>query len=84
MTIEDLYGLNTRNVRAKSVLEQIQTCKHPRQLEYMTKWILQNVEHPSQRTYKRWLRALKSKQEELGCQVLIFDEEAGGDRAHGG
>jgi hypothetical protein len=77
--LEDYYGLRTGPERQKSILDQILTCKHPKQLEYVVSWMAKNIEYPQPRTYKRWLKAIAFKQKELGVQVLITDEEMGGD-----
>lgn len=82
---EDLYGLNTEGKRAPSIIEQICTCKHPRQLEYMLRWVGQNINHtPSRRWYKMFKKAVIAKERELGCRVMYTQEEVEGGRAHGG
>ena len=72
---EQLYGLNTLGVRRKSVLEQIQSCEHPKQLEWVVKNLCLEAESPSTRTLKRWKRAIAYHQQRLGVQVMIVDEQ---------
>ena len=82
---EDLYGLNTMNVKAPSILEQIRTCHHPRQLEYMIQHVGKVMDfEPSRRWYRKFVAAVRAKEQELGVRVMYTADEVPGGTAHGG
>lgn len=81
---EDLYGLNTEGKRPPSILELIQTCKVPKQLEWVVRYRVLEAEHPSKRTLRRWRQAIAAKQKEFGIRVMWSGEEVVGAEAHGG
>lgn len=82
---EDLYGLNTMDVKAPSILNQIRTCVHPRQLEYMIQHVGRVMDfEPSRRWYRKFVAAVRAKEKELGVRVMYTADEIGGDTAHGG
>jgi hypothetical protein len=73
---EDIYGLNNLGLPEPSILRQIQTCKHPKQLEWVVKNLVLEAENPSARAMKRWKRAIAYMQVQLGVQVMIQGEPA--------
>ena len=75
MQAEDLYGLNTLDVRAPSILEQIRTCKTASQLEWVVKNRAMEAEAPNTRTLRKWKQAIEFHQKRLGVQVMISDEQ---------
>ena len=79
---QNLYGLNNVGVQAPSILRQIQTCYHPKQLEWVVKHLCMEAESPSTRTVKMWKRAILQRQKSLGVRVMITDEDGGPQ--HGG
>lgn len=79
---QNLYGLNNVGEQAPSILRQIQTCYHPKQLEWVVQNLALEADAPSPRTLKRWKRAIMWKQKELGIRVMISDEHGGPQ--HGG
>jgi hypothetical protein len=74
---QNLYGLNNVGLAAPSILRQIQTCYHPKQLEWVVKNLAMEAEYPSARTVLRWKKAILLKQKELGVRVMISDEQGG-------
>lgn len=82
---EDLYGLNTEGHRTPSILEQIRTCTHPRQLEYMIQHVGRVIDYtPSNRWYRKFKAAVRAKEKELGVRVMYTEDEIPGGTAHGG
>jgi hypothetical protein len=79
---QNLYGLNNVGEQAPSILRQIQTCYHPKQLEWVVSNLCMDASAPSTRTIRRWKRAISYKQKELGVRVMISDEHGGPQ--HGG
>ena len=78
----ELYGLTTDLLRPKSILHQILTCTHPKQLEWVVKHLAMEAEYPSTRALRRWKNAIRAKQKELGVRVMIEENEGG--TANGG
>ncbi len=85
MESSEYYGLDTDGKRPPSILENIRTCKHPRQLEYMVTWVGRNIDYqPSRRWYRQFVRAVTAAEKRLGCRVMYTNADIEGGRAHGG
>lgn len=81
----DLYGLNTLGTRAPSILEQIRTCTHPKQLDYMIQLVGKTIDYqPSRRWYRKFVAAVRAAEVRLNHRVMYTDKDIEGGQQHGG